>query len=80
MKALVRDDGEIVTDEDGVEWIDWKTGMPLTNPHWKGGRYTLVDDYVPPQCDENGEIAADSSKSAEITELRARLAALEKDM
>ena len=60
--------------------IDWETGTPLTNPDWSGGPYTLVDDYVPPTYGENGEIVTDSAKSLEIAELKARLAALEKDL
>lgn len=47
MKALKRRIGETVCENDGIPGIDWKTGMPLTNPVWAGGPYTLVDDYVP---------------------------------
>ena len=47
MKALIRNRNEIVRESDGIEGIDWKTGMPLTNPVWCGGSYILVDDYVP---------------------------------
>lgn len=79
MKALIRND-EIVTENDGIKDIDWTTGAPLTNEYWYGGPYTLVEDYVPPTYDENGEIITDSAKSAEIAELKARLAALENDL
>lgn len=47
MKALIRNPGETVTEDMHIPGIDWKTGMPLTNPVWAGGPYTLVDDYVP---------------------------------
>ena len=49
MKALIRNEGETVTEEDGVVGIDWNTGAPLTNEAWCGGPYTLVQNYVPPQ-------------------------------
>ena len=47
MKALMRNPGETVTEDMGIPGIDWDTGMPLTNPMWAGGPYTLVNDYVP---------------------------------
>lgn len=47
MKALIRNPGETVTEADGIEGIDWKTGAPLTNPEWCGGPYVVVNDYVP---------------------------------
>lgn len=46
MKALIRNEGETVTEADGIPGIDWKTGMPLTNPVWAGGPYQLVDNYI----------------------------------
>lgn len=46
MKALIRNPGETVTEDMHVPGIDWKTGMPLTNPVWAGGPYQLVDNYV----------------------------------
>lgn len=46
MKALIRNPGETVTEDMGIPGIDWKTGMPLTNPVWAGGPYRLVDNYV----------------------------------
>ena len=46
MKALIRNEGETVTEDMGIPGIDWKTGMPLTNPVWAGGPYQLVDNYV----------------------------------
>ena len=80
MKALIRHPGETITENDGVEGIDWETGYPLTNAQWFGGPYALIEDYIPPQYDENGEELTISDKEKEITELRARLAALEKDL
>ena len=53
MKALIRNRGEIVRESDGIEGIDWKTGMPLTNPVWAGGPYKLVENYVPPANEED---------------------------
>ena len=52
MKALIRNEGETVTEKDGIEGVDWNTGAPLTNEAWCGGRYTLVQNYVPPKDDE----------------------------
>lgn len=49
MKALIRDDGETVIENDGIEGIDWQTGAPLTNAAWAGGPYRLVQDYIPPK-------------------------------
>lgn len=46
MKALIRNDGETVTEDMGHSFIDWKTGAPLTNHDWFGGSYVLVNDYV----------------------------------
>ena len=43
MKALIRNEGETVTEADGIPGIDWNTGMPLTNPVWAGGPYQLVE-------------------------------------
>ena len=49
MKALIRNEGETITEDMSIPGIDWKTGYPLTNPKWFGGPYTLVQNYVPPQ-------------------------------
>ena len=46
-KALIRNPGETVTEDDGLVFIDWNTGAPLTNREWSGGPYILVNDYVP---------------------------------
>lgn len=46
MKALIRNKGETVRECDGIEWIDWKTGAPLTSPEWCGGAYRLVENFV----------------------------------
>ena len=48
MKALIRNEGETVTENMDVEGIDWNTGAPLTNEAWCGGPYRLVDNYVAP--------------------------------
>ena len=46
MKALIRNEGETVTDRMGVPGIDWDTGYPLTASDWAGGPYQLVDNYI----------------------------------
>ena len=46
MKALIRNPDETVTEADGIEGIDWKTGMPLTGEKWFGGPYKLVENYA----------------------------------
>ena len=46
MKALIRNEGETVTDCMGVPGINWDTGYPLTASGWAGGPYQLVDNYV----------------------------------
>ena len=51
MKALIRNEGETVTEADGIEGIDWSTGAPLTNVAWCGGPYVLVANYVAPKDD-----------------------------
>ena len=48
MKALIRDEGETVTEDMNIPGIDWSTGYPLTNAKWFGGPYTLVQNYIPP--------------------------------
>ena len=52
MKALIRNQGETVTQDMGFAFIDWNNGAPLTNPEWFGGPYILVNDYVPETPDE----------------------------
>lgn len=52
MKALIRNEGETITEDMDVPCIDWNSGAPLTNEKWFGGPYTLVANYVPPM-DEN---------------------------
>lgn len=49
MKALIRNEGETVTEDIDIPCIDWSTGYPLTNAKWFGGPYTLVQNYIPPQ-------------------------------
>lgn len=47
MRALIRNEGETVTEKDDIEGIDWNTGAPLTGEAWYGGPYTLIENYVP---------------------------------
>ena len=47
MKALIRNEGETVTEDMDIPCIDWSTGYPLTNAKWFGGPYTLIENYVP---------------------------------
>lgn len=47
MKALIRNEGETITEDMNIPCIDWGTGAPLTNANWFGGPYILVNDYVP---------------------------------
>ena len=51
MRALIRNKGETVTEDDGIVGIDWNTGAPLTNPSWAGGPYVLVENYDPAVCE-----------------------------
>lgn len=68
MKALIRNSGETVTEDMHVLGIDWKTGMPLTNPVWAGGPYKLVDDYDPHTDEENITQTEQSKIEEEIVE------------
>ena len=52
MKALIRNEGETVTEEMDIPCIDWNTGYPLTNAKWFGGPYKLVQNYVAPLEDQ----------------------------
>ena len=88
MKALIRNKGETVI-ENSIEGIDWETGMPLTNPGWIGGPYTLVEEYVPPLeviednvvSEPNAEqLTKIAERNAKIAELKTQLAALENDL
>ena len=49
MRALIRNEGETVTEDMDVPCIDWNTGYPLTSEKWFGGPYTLMQNYVPPK-------------------------------
>ena len=51
MKALIRNEGETVTQDMGFTFIDWNTGAPLTNDSWSGGPYVLVGNYGPSVCE-----------------------------
>ena len=48
MKALIRNEGETITEDMDIPCIDWNTGAPLTNEKWYRGPYKLVENYVPP--------------------------------
>ena len=48
MKALIRNDGETITENMNIPGIDWNTGDPLTNAKWFGGPYRLVQNYDAP--------------------------------
>lgn len=61
MKALIRNQGETMTETDGIPGIDWNTGMPLTNPAWAGGPYILVNDYVPEDPADDFMLADDGA-------------------
>lgn len=52
MKALIRNEGETVTEDMKIPCIDWDTGAPLTNAKWFGGPYILLQNYNPPAADE----------------------------
>ena len=52
MKALIRNEGETVTEDMNIPCIDWSNGYPLTGEKWFGGPYTLVQNYVPPKDDD----------------------------
>lgn len=52
MRALIRNEGETITEDMNIPCIDWNTGAPLTDPKWYGGPYALVQNYVPPVNDE----------------------------
>lgn len=80
MKALIRKKKETITEDMGISGIDWETGMPLTNPVWAEGPYTLIENYTPPAEDTDESVTAntntDAERNAEIADLEARLAAL----
>lgn len=46
MKALIRNEGETITEGMNIPCIDWDTGAPLTNANWFGGPYQLVGNYI----------------------------------
>ena len=46
MKALIRNPGETITEQDGIDGIDWETGLPLTDPEWYGGAYQLIENFA----------------------------------
>lgn len=47
VKALIRGEGETITQDMKIAGINWDTGAPLTNRDWCGGPYILMNDYAP---------------------------------
>jgi len=47
MKALIRNPGETILENNSPAFINWNTGAPLTNTEWSGGAYVLVNNYAP---------------------------------
>ena len=52
MKALIRNEGETVTEDMDIPGIEWNTGYPLTSAKWFGGPYKLVQNYIAPVEDQ----------------------------
>ena len=46
MKAVIRNRGETIIEGTPIN-IDWENGIPLTDPTWPGGPFTLIRNYVP---------------------------------
>ena len=68
MKALIRNEGETVTEDMNIPCIEWDTGYPLTGAKWFGGPYRLVQNYVAPVEDQEEtyeEIAVEPEPEAE---------------
>lgn len=61
VKALIRNEGETVTQDMKVSGINWDTGAPLTNAAWCGGPYILVNDYVPEDPADDFVLADDGA-------------------
>ena len=68
MKALIRNNGETVTEEMGIAGIDWNTGAPLTNEAWCGGPYRLIQNYVAPIEDQEETYEEIVAKSEPVVE------------
>ena len=80
MKALIRNPGETITENDNIVGIDWNTGAPLTNDSWSGGPYVLIENYETTACEVRNPDEFNRRAEIEIAELKARLTALEKDL
>lgn len=63
MKALIRNEGETVTQDMGHSFINWNTGAPLTDSDWCGGPYRLVDETLPEIRSSESEGAVTESPS-----------------
>ena len=51
MKALIRQENEVILETTALRFIDWSTGAPLTNEAWAGGPYVLVENFDPTVCE-----------------------------
>ena len=71
MRALIRNPGETVTENDGIVGIDWDTGAPLTNDSWSGGPYVLVGNYDPSVCEVVGPDEFLERAGVEISDAKA---------
>ena len=54
MKALIRQENEVILETTALRFIDWNTGAPLTNEAWSGGPYVLVENFDPTMCEVVG--------------------------
>lgn len=71
MKALIRNEGETITENMDIPCIDWSTGYPLTGAKWFGGPYRLVQNYVAPAEDQEAsyeEIAVEEPAEPVVEE------------
>lgn len=68
MKALIRNEGETITEAMNIPCIDWNTGAPLTNSRWFGGPYILVNDYVPEDPADDFVLADPTPAAAPVAE------------
>ena len=78
MRALIRNPGETVTENDGIVGIDWDTGAPLTNDSWSGGPYVLVENYNPSVCEVVGSDEFFERAGVEISDAKVEFAIQER--
>ena len=74
MRALIRNPGETVTENDGIVGIDWDTGAPLTNDSWSGGPYVLVENYGPDICEVRSPDEFAERAGVEISDAKVEIA------